>query len=102
MRSNFRDRPGRSGTHTFLSQSQIPQLERGKLPRRDLVELKVHLKALGIGLKTHPPERRLLGAYEVRGNMMKQQSILYCYLILQRRYRLTMFQAIRNSMWLAR
>jgi len=43
-----------------------------------------------------------LGGYEVRGNMMKQQSILYGYLILQRRYRLTMFQAIRNSMWLAR
>jgi hypothetical protein len=39
---------------------------------------------------------------KVRGNVMKQQSILYWYFILRRRYRFTMFQAIRNSMWLAR
>jgi len=85
-----------------VSQSQIPQLERGKLPRRDLVELKVHRKALGIGLKTNPSGNDDSWLLMKRGNVMKQQSILYWYLILQRRYRLTMLQAICNSMWLTR
>jgi hypothetical protein len=66
------------------------------------VELKVHLKALGNGLKTNPRNDDSRVLMKVRGNVMKQQSILYWYRILRRRYRFTMFQAIRNSMWLAR
>jgi len=32
---------------------------------------------------------------------MERQSTLYWYLILRRRYHWTMFQAIRDAMWLA-